>query len=189
MRKIIQFLMKMCVLAAIGYGGYFTYTEYYADERVLIRKTDALLDCFEKDSTESFGSAIDTAELSALLDDEIVFSLSTKDFPFIDFIKAGPDKLQILELQESMKNSKFWTVLEDRRTNIVTIVPANDGTTEGSEKAPARAKIETSFHFRREVAGRQIGVILHDITCEILFRKKGSIWKAYHIEFKNPIKN
>jgi len=184
MRKLIQFMMKMCVLGAIAFGAYYAYTEYFKDDRVLIRKTNALMDCFEKDTTESFGSAIDSAELSALLDDEIFLKVNAKDFPFTEFIKAEPDKHKILEVQESMKHARYWTVLEKRRINLVTLVPANNGTKEGSEKAPARAKIEASFYFRKEVSGKQHGVILRDINCDILFHKIGRTWKVYHIAFK-----
>ena len=182
MHIIIKFLMKLFMLSLIGAAGYFGYTEYFKDERVLIRKTEALLDCFQKDSTESFGSAIDTAELSSLLDDDIFFKVDATDFPFAKFIKEEADKNKVLSFHKTMSGTRYTTVVEKRAINVIKVVPAKDGTVEGEEKAPAKAKVSASFFFRKEEGNH--GNIHSDINCDFLFIKKGRSWKVAYILFK-----
>jgi len=183
MRTFIKMLMKLLMLCLLGAGVYFAYTEYYKDENVLERKTEALLDCFEKDSTETYGSAISTAELSHLLDDDLYFKVDTENFPFAEFIKKDANKTKIIAFHETLPGTQYTTVLENRTMNVAKILPANDGTVEGEEKAPARAKVEVSFKLRKE-AGKS-GNIHSNIKADLRFIKRGRTWKVEYVLFKH----
>ena len=92
------------------------------------------------------------------------------------------DKHKVLSFHETLSSSRYTTVLEKRNSKIIKIIPAKDGTVEGEDKAPAKAKVEVNFFLRKQEGN--YGNLHSDITADIVYIKKGRTWKVSYVIFK-----
>lgn len=181
MIKALVTLLKLLIVAAIGYFGFTWWTE---DEKVVTRKTEELITYFVKGlGDKDYLEGSRTKNFTDLLADDVIFKYDRETIPqaeFINSLGAEHGKDQLEKAHARLSSTRTILVITDEKIEIGKLeVAEKDSFLDDIEGLKGRANVEVNCNLNCKYDGdREFNLI---VKCFLRFKKIKGEWKISHI--------